>query len=597
MSHGMVSRLGLALVLVLSFAAAFPVEAQRVGTGRRQAGSMLREAAELENGGDLSGAEETLRRLLNEQPQSTGAVFALERVLRAAGRLSAVVEVLEIHLDALPGATAARFTQVRVLAELEDLDGVASAVASWRGAEPDSPDPYREGAKVYLEASGPRRALDLITEGLEALGPVGPLLIEEGDIYMRQGVPARAAESWAKALGPDRTQTQAVIRRIEQAGDDREEIVGRLLERLGQDPTTISRLEVGATIALRDDREDEAKALIDRAAVKGGGREGKAILSTFARRADELGRVASSHWAYTRLRERITDAIEGRSADEHIVAAALILRDTVGAYEAQKRITGSYPPRSGDRMRSWAQELRLQVALAEPEIVRKSLEDFRTDFPESPELDALAATVASRLLGRGERDIALEVLAGIQGPGANVERAYLLLEAGERTEGVAALEASISALPPSEATEVISLVFLLSSLSPNGAQLAGALAISAHRGNPAHGLALVITSLGDVTTDDHPALLALAARTAEQADDRDLAVTFRRAIMADFPEAPEFADAVLHLARALGQTVEGKAEAEAILENLIVARPDSPIVPDARRELRKIQATRGTGGA
>lgn len=589
---------GLCLVFLVALGVALvsPIEAQRVGSSRRQAGRMLREAAEQENTGNLAGSEATLRELLNEQPQSTGAVFALERVLRAAGRLPALVEVLEIHLSALPGATAARFTQVRVLAELEDLSGVAQAVEAWKTAEPDSPDPYREGAKVYLEAVGPDRALDLLREGLDVLGASGPLLIEEGDVYMGQGKPGEAAESWARALGPDRTQTQAVIRRIEQAESDRETIVASLLNALGQEPTTISRLEAGSTIALRDGLDAEAESLIGRAAAKGGSREGKAILNTFARKAEELERTASAHWAYQELRGQITDPVEGRSTDQRLVTTALILRDTVGAYTAQQRITSSYPARSGDRMRSWAQELRFQVALADPATVRQSLEEFRDDFPDSPELDDLAATVASRLLGRGEREVALEVLSGIEGPGANLERAYLLLEAGERTEGLAALEASIPELEPAEATEVISLLLLLSSLGPEGAQLAGVLAISAHRGNPVQGLEQVVSAMDELATEDRPAVLALASRTADEASRGDLSVLFRRAILQDHSDSPEFADAALYLARILGSTVDGRAEAQAILEELIVARPDSPIVPDARRELRRLQDLSGTGG-
>lgn len=586
----------LAATFLLAVAGGFPheAEAQRFRSGGLEISAVLQEAAEQENNGDLDGAEATLRALLERRPTSTGAVFALERVLRAKGELKGLIQVLDAHLAANPAASAARFTKLKVLAELKDDDGVQRAVAEWRRAEPDSPDPFREAARIYEESSGPERALAILSEGLAELGESGPLLIEQGDILLSQGKASEGARSWARALGPDRAQTQAVLRRIENLEEGRDEVVSDLLTVLGSEPTSTDRLEVGYTIALRENLESEAQELAGKAAAKSGNREAKAFLTAFARKAEELDRTASARWAYGQVRERTSDAVEGRATDQRLVETSLALQDTLGAYEAQHRITESYPPRSSDRMRSWAQELRLQVSLVEPSEVRQNLDDFRNDFPDSPELDDLAATVASRLLGRGERQVALDVLAGIEGPGANLERAYLLLEAGSREDGLAALEASIPELDPADATEVIALMLLLTSLTPEGAQVAADLAISAHRGNPGSGLLDVEVKLDALQPQDQPAILALAARTADQAGDGALGMIFRRRILTEHPDAPELPDAALQLARSLAASPAGVPEARSILEDLIVNRPESPIVPDARRELRRL--TRELGG-
>jgi hypothetical protein len=67
-----------------------------------------------------------------------------------------------------------------------------------------------------------------------------------------------------------------------------------------------------------------------------------------------------------------------------------------------------------------------------------------------------------------------------------------------------------------------------------------------------------------------------------------------RTLLTEFPEASEAPEAALALAVSRASDPEGRAEAITLLEELIVTRPNSPIVPAARLELDRI---RGMGGA
>lgn len=591
MTGGVRLRRLLLATLAASLAGGIPLDAQERRHDPRLEGQLLREASSLEASGDLAGAEATLRQLLEEQPGSSSAVFALERVLRARGDLSALLPVVDAHLEVEPASGAARFLKVRVLAEVDSLEALEPAVEAWIRAEPSSPDPYREGAELYRERLGADEAVALVQKGLSVLRDSPVLLIELGDLQMAEGRTEEGARAWARALGQDRAQTQAVFRRLDEL-DDGEAVAARIVTDLGAEPTSVARLEVGSELALRSGLEDEAQRLATAATERLEPMEAKGFLNGFARKAEDLSRTSSALWAYRSLRERVDDPVEGRSTDERLAAAALQVGDSVAAFQALRRIRESHPRRSVERQAAWADELRVHTAVAEnPEELVEALDGFREEFPGSPALDDLSATVASRLLGSGERETAMSVLNGIEGPGATLERAYLLLENGALGEGIQALREAVPSLDPSEATEVIHLTLLLSRLSPAGAQLAAQVAIHDHRGNADRALQAVREGVDGLPLDDRAGVLALGARTADRGGEADAAVTLRRLIVREHSNAPEMPDAALRLARALGNQPQGQDEAIQILEALILGHPSSPVVPDARRELRRLQET------
>ena len=269
---------------------------------------------------------------------------------------------------------------------------------------------------------------------------------------------------------------------------------------------------------------------------------------------------------------------------------ALAAGDTATALAARSRITATYPRGSAEHISAWTDELLLSAAAGDPGEAAEALAAFREEHPGSPDPDELAATLAPRLLASGLRDAALEVLSGIEGPGAVLERAFLLLDGGAFPDGIAALQAALPELEPSHATEMIELSLALSELTVVGGRLAAEAAVARHRGRPEEAVRLVREGLDAVPPPDRPALLALGARAADEAGLTGEATALRRRIVAEHPDAREFPEAALRLARAVAAEPEGHDEAVGILEALIVARPESPVVPGARRELERIRA-------
>ena len=180
-----------------------------------------------------------------------------------------------------------------------------------------------------------------------------------------------------------------------------------------------------------------------------------------------------------------------------------------------------------------------------------------------------------------------------EGPAAALERAFLLLEGGAIPDGIAALQAALPNLAPSLATEMLDLALALSEVTTVGAALAAKAAIARHRGRSGEAVGIVREGIDRVPAADRPAILALGARAADQADLGAEATAFRRRIVAEHHDAREYPEAALMLARAVALEPGGRDEALGILEALIVGHPESPVVPGARRELDRIRA----GGA
>ena len=159
--------------LLVGVAAATPlrVEAQR-GTARPQVGEaearMLREASTMEARGDHAGAERVLRSLLEQVPTSSGGLFAIERSLRAQGRTPDVLSMIDRSLSLEPRASNLRSMKLRILVEVDSLETLEQEAEAWIRAEPGSPDPYRELARMYERAG--LAAPGIVSAALAALG-------------------------------------------------------------------------------------------------------------------------------------------------------------------------------------------------------------------------------------------------------------------------------------------------------------------------------------------------------------------------------------------------------------------------------------------
>ena len=219
----------------------------------------------------------------------------------------------------------------------------------------------------------------------------------------------------------------------------------------------------------------------------------------------------------------------------------------------------------------------------------ESLTAFAREFPDAPQLDELAVTLAVQLDADGDREGARALLAGVGGPRSALERGYLFLAAGEIVSGQAALGDALSGVPAGVATELISLLDLLDRLEGEGLTAFVRSAVLAHHGSTGGALTELDVAIEAAPEDERPALLAMGARVADRGHVPERAADFRSRIIRDHPYSSEVPEATLELARFRSSGPEGVDEAIRLLEDLILSQPNSAIVPTARRELQRIQ--------
>jgi hypothetical protein len=293
-------------------------------------------------------------------------------------------------------------------------------------------------------------------------------------------------------------------------------------------------------------------------------------------------------WAYEALREDATNELEIRALDERITVAALATGDTVRALEAQQAIADDLPEGSADRRRALAEIIRLGIDRGGAG-VRELLTAFAREFPDAPQLDELAVTLAVQLDSEGDHEGARTLLASVEGPKSALERGYLYLASGEVAPGKAALQDALSGVSASVATELIALLDVLDRLE--GESLASFVQsmVLAHHGYADEALSELEVAIEAVPSDERPRLLAMGARIADGGLVPERAADFRSRIVREHPYSSQVPEATLELARYRGATPEGVDEAVRLLEDLILSQPNSAIVPTARRELQRIQ--------
>ena len=479
------------------------------------------------------------------------------RMLREAsthavrGELGRAEATLRELLKLQPRSSSAVLALERVLRAADRLPELLPVVDAHLEARPSSNQVWSLKLEVLVETGATDKLEEAVRDWMLA-APEFPEPYREGARVLRD------------ALGPEKA-AEVIREGLDVLGE-----VPRMLVELGDALIAAERAGEGAAVWARALRLNPERDVDIRT------------------RLEELGDGAASVGA------AVAAALLAESFTLPVleVASALALSagDTTTALEARGRITELYPPGTTDRTSAWAEELRIRVAAGDPAEAAAALAAFREEHPGSSDLDELAATLAPRLLARGMRDEALAVLDGIEGPGAALERAFLLLEGGAYPDGIAALQAALPELAPSFATEMLDLALALSEVTTVGAVLVAKAAIARHRDRPDEVVRLVREEIDRVPAPDRPAILALGARAADQAALTGEATEFRRRIVADHPDAREYPEAALMLARAVAAEPGGRDEAMVILEALIVGHPDSPVVPGARRELDRIRA-------
>jgi len=560
-------------------------------TSGREA-QVIREASGLEWRGRIQEAETLLEEFMTDSPTSSAGLFALERVLRTQGRVDEVLPWTDHYLDEDPGSSAVRYMKLRVLVEVDSLEALPTAAEAWFEAEPDSPDPYREVARLYQRALGPEAALQVLERGQEAVPSAGSLALATGDVQEEMGDDAAATESWGRALEDEDGDLDGVIGRLQGLEGDPDLLARPLLAALS-DGSTPQRREAAVEIAIHFGLDEEAISEGSDALAELPSNERRAFLRRVADQAAQGERPAVAVWALEEAR-RAASTRERLGIDLQLASAALMAGDTARALEAQAEVARRLPEGSVERRQVMAELIRVQAPSSPAAHLEELLLSFESEYPDAQESDELRALVAAGLAGRGQVEAAERVAGGGGGSLTALEHGYLRLQTGDVVAGTEALQEALPELAPSRATEVLHLLASLGRVGPNAAAPLARAAARGHQGRPSEGSDLLTGALPDAAEEDRPTLMAWAGELARQAGESERAVGLLATVVEEYPGAPEFPEAALALA-GLYDEAGRSAEAGRILEQLILERPDSPVAPTARRALQRIRG--GSSGA
>lgn len=576
-------RFWLCLTLVL-----FTVSGTAAQEFRSEELQQLREAATKESAGDLGGAEAMLRAILEKNPTSLSAVLSLDRVLRMQGRVEQSVPFIEKLLAADPESPIGHQMLVRAYSSLDRLDDLRRAAEAWIEATPKIETPYREIARVWQDRNDHARAVQVLDLGRGRIGRDDALAIELGDAHAALQEYPRAAREYDRAIGKDGHGFMLVQRRVVSMRDGGAEILPRLIDALVKQPTTLARRKAAAQLAIDAGLSERAQAIAVDAAAALKGRERERFIVEMARKAEgaRLPRVA--YWAYSQMLQASTSAEQQLTLRGRLAELALAMGDTARAAASYRELEASYD--AGSPQRRQALALRIQLTAREGKVDEavREYDAFRVEFPDASELDAIASTIATVLLDRGDLDRAGQIVERVTGARSSLVRGRIGLRRGDVGRAKLELMQSAPALHGAEATEAIKLANLLGRVSHVGGDLLARATASASAGNTAEAFGLLFSGARELPGNEPAAILQYAAELADRHDMDEEAERARRVIVTEYALTPEAPAALLALGRALGLRNE-LDEARSFLEKLVLDHPRSALLPQARQELDRLQ--------
>jgi tetratricopeptide (TPR) repeat protein len=575
-----------AVLLALLLALPLTAVAQQAGADEL---ALIRDATAREVAGDFAGARQILERILKQNPQSLSALLSFERVLRMEGRVKDIIPFLETHLKADQTSAIGHQMLIRAFSSLDRVDELDRAAELWVRATPTVETPYREVARVWQQRADYTKALQYLELGRNKIRRPDALALELGDAYAALEEYGRATREWDRAIGPDARGLLLVQRRLAALKDGGAQILPALVDALMRSPASFQRKRAAAQLAIDAGLAPRAEQVVRETAAELRGLERQSYLVEMARRADaaQLPRVA--FWAYSQLVLADMSADQTLAIRARVAELALAVGDTASAARSYRELEQSLAIGSPQRRQAIA--LRIQLLVREGRLAdaETQLGEFRGEYANATELDAVAAALAGAYIEKDQVDQAERALTGVTGARSSIARGRIALHRGDVNEARTAFLAAAPSLHGGEATETIRLMTLLGKVSKPGAELLGkAIALS---GSNAGKEAFTLLEAGaDVLPQtERAAILDFAATIADRAQLPLEAERARRKIVDMYPRSIEAPAALLALARGLTERGEAPEEARQYLEKLILDYPRSALLPQARQELDRLQ--------
>ena len=500
------------------------------------------------------------------------ALLGLERVYTHLGTVDSLLPLLRSAIRNEPRSSVVRTVQLRTLTALQRDDELTLAFRDWVRAAPGEAAPFKEYARVLLEAGRSAAADSVLSSAARMVRDPRDFSAELAQVATAQRMWNEGARRWRETLVQTPQLYQAAVFALGLApGAARDSVRTVLLA----PPVWLPARRVLASLELIWSQPRRAWLAFegvpaDAATV--------AAWTEFADDADARSMPVASREAYAAIyRQTREPASALRAAD-----AALSSGEAATALElasvAQRGLTAPLAVRDAVpvRLRAMAALGRAGDALALVDSVRPTVVPIQLQLLERELMWAWLrvgdAARARPLVTRLDEDEATALLAIYDGDFAQARVALRHADASN----------TLLLLPRA---------LLSRTTLPTSLALGSAFAALARR-DTATAVTQLLGSAPEVG-DAAPLVLAMAARllTAARNDTRALPLWSR--IVTDYSTSPEAPEGDLEWARAAIRARDGST-AITRLEHLLLTYPTSALAPQARRELEAARRLTGT---
>src|SRR5947208_15859 len=553
-------------------------------------GQAIGQGFDLERAGQYQRAATVYFTTLRAEPTNLAALLGLERVLPSLSRLPDLLPAAQRAVAASPRNAALRALLLRTYVALNEPDSARAVAQRWTAEQPRDEAPYREWAIALEDAHRFDEARQVFLFGRRALGRPGVFGIELGELLERVGEWEEAAREWAAALSEAPAQLLSAASSLAEAPVEQRERIVRAI--LAPEPKPLERRLAGELLlgwgqperawsvfapAVAEPSSDAATALRRFADLANGGN------TPDARRVRAL--------ALARYADMVPEPLAVRARAE-AARAFLGAGDRVAARRvlAQVAADSTAPPD--------AQALA-QSALVEALIDDGQLSEAATRLGAESRLSeddraALRLKLARARIQRGELDLADSVLLADSSVDALALRGWVALYSGDMKEAQEMFRAAGPyAGDRRDATERSGVLALLQQLPGDRFPELGSALLLLARGDSARAVQSLRLAAARLETrgsggEGRADILLLAGRAAVRRDalQQQTALTLFAEVAGTPGKSAAAPAAELEWARLLLRQLK-TAEAIAHLEHLILAYPESAVVPEARRELER----------
>ena len=183
------------LFFLLFGVAAQPGQAQGVD------GAALSRALDLEGTGKCREAIPLFRQAIGGSDDPAGALYGLERCVSESGTsIDSMLVVIDSVLVKRPRDPVARTIQIRTLTNAHRADAARIAFEHWVNAVPGEATPFKEYARLLLDAGRTRTADTVLNYALQRLGGGRMIAAELAELKGALGMWESSATNWRQAM-------------------------------------------------------------------------------------------------------------------------------------------------------------------------------------------------------------------------------------------------------------------------------------------------------------------------------------------------------------------------------------------------------------